>query len=79
MQWCDDVCMMSVCVWGGGGHWPIPKGQRARLSARGKTGRVSAGEQESRIVSVMQGAEGMGKGCQLVTVCKRKECHKGAG
>ena len=42
MQWCDDVCMMSVCAGGGVGggmHWHIPKGQRARLSARGKTGR----------------------------------------
>ena len=30
--------------------------------------RVSAGEPECRIVSVMQGAEGTGKDCQLVTV-----------
>ena len=35
--------------------------------------RVSAGEPECRIVSVMQGAEGTGKGCQLVAVCNRKE------
>ena len=33
----------------------------------------------SRTVSVMQGAEGMGKGCQLVSVCDRKECRKRAG
>ena len=39
VQWCGDVCMMSVCEGGGGMHWPIPKGQRVRLSARGKTGR----------------------------------------
>ena len=41
--------------------------------------RVSAGEPECRIVSVMQGAEGTGKGCQLVAVCNRKECRKRAG
>ena len=27
----------------------------------------------------MQGAESTGKGCQLVAVCNRKECRKGAG
>ena len=27
----------------------------------------------------MQGAEGMGKGCQLVAVCNRKECRKRDG
>ena len=27
----------------------------------------------------MQGAESTGKGCQLVDVCNRKECRKGAG
>ena len=27
----------------------------------------------------MQGEEGAGKGCQLVAVCNRKECCKGAG
>ena len=27
----------------------------------------------------MQGAESTGKCCQLVAICIRKECHKGAG
>ena len=79
MQWCDDVCMMSVCGGGGGGgaYTGLSLRGRGPDSARGKTRRVQESKRAGQ--SVMQGAEETAKCYQLVAVCNRKACRKGAG